>query len=302
MSEITITIDLHADLKEIVLNQFPVWSFEIPATNDLYHALTLFYNLMKRVVFPKPRRVVKSREFTCPVGLKQGLQFLESKITAGKNINGHLSREILKLDYRDALLNDWGIQHLHLGTKPDPKGRPLIEGTSNLLYAYFDDDAAYLIQILDHDSFAEQGLLQIIHENWPQVLEQYRLLDDVSLIHSLSASERKLARKAGITAAVEMKDGTVYCPPGGGIMTDGTSLTVLRQADRTLDLLDEVTHYIKQQTGSWPERLETDARVLHFQLTLAEDNQFCIVELITGKSIVQFDQSFGHYKLMLDER
>lgn len=302
MSEITIAIDIQADLKEIVLSQFPHWGFERPAINELYQVLCLFYNLMKRVVLPKPRGIVKSREFICPPELDHALEFLESKISTGESLNGHLSRQIVNLEYRDALLNDWGIQHLHLGTAPDPQGRPLVEGTSRLLFVRFAGDTAYLVQILDHHAFAEQRLLQIIHDNWPQVLEPYRLPENVSLIHPLSETERKQARKVGITAAVEMSDGTVYHPPGGGLMSDGTALVVIRQADRTLDLLEEVTAFVKQRTSKWQELLKTDANKLHFQLKLVRDNHFCIVEQVTGIPVVEFYEGFGQFTFLLEER
>lgn len=55
-------------------------------------------NLKRRLVSQKPRKVLLSKEFTCPEYLKEGLNLLKEKIEKGKNIHHHLSKGLLDLN------------------------------------------------------------------------------------------------------------------------------------------------------------------------------------------------------------
>jgi hypothetical protein len=68
------------------------------------------------------------------------------------------------------LLYDWGIHHIHFAPG----------GTKDLLFACISPDTAYFITIMDHEKeggsiiWANSDLIEIIHNNWPEILVPYR--------------------------------------------------------------------------------------------------------------------------------
>jgi hypothetical protein len=144
------------------------------------------------------------------------------------NMRPHQGKEIDDPLYKDALLSDWGIHHLHLGTVLDPDG--FIKRTKPVLFTRVTNDCLYMIQIMDHgpgaeDVWSKQEIVEIIHRNWPDSIRQYRI-KGIELERKATDSEIKQLRGAGILTMLEMKDGTIYMPVGGGIASDRTSLQV----------------------------------------------------------------------------
>lgn len=158
---------------------------------------------------------------------------IENVILHGGLLTPYLSKRIMRLDYDDLLLNDWRIHHLHLGTAIESDG--FVSRTADLLYVYFESSDAYLIEIRGHSDFACQELLQIVHENWPQLIAKYRMNGRV--VQQLSDADIKKLRSGGVQPLISMNDGTVYAPPGGGITTAGTSVADTMDVNRFLTLL-----------------------------------------------------------------
>ena len=187
-----------------------------------------YFRVRRRLVSNVPRTIHKAKDFMCPSEYSDALTQIESRIRKGENITPYLSRKVLCVSYNDALLNEWGIQHLHLGTsvstKPEHRGL-LVESTKKLLYVHFDEQCAYFIKILGHGSdLADQILIQTIHDNWPEVLEPYRDPNIISVHPSdLTSTDRYRLRKANLYAGmVTVSDGTTY------VMTDDNIFDAMR--------------------------------------------------------------------------
>ena len=105
-----------------------------------------YFRVLRRLVSNVPRAIFKAEGFVCPPEHVDALAQIERKIRNGESIVPYLSRRVLDVSYNDALLNDWGIQHLHLGTsmsnKPKHRGL-LIEDTKELLYVYISLDSVH---------------------------------------------------------------------------------------------------------------------------------------------------------------
>ena len=182
------------------------------------------------------------------------IQPVEVPIRKGQNITPYLSRRVLDVSYNDALLNDWGIQHLHLGTsvstKPEHRGL-LIEGTKELLYVYFDEQCAYFIKILGHGTdFADQVLVQTIHDNWPEVLEPYRDPNIISMYpKDLTSTDRYRLRKANLNmGGVTVSDGTTYVMIGGAVASSGDNILDGMRTDHLHHWAHRVTNQIMART------------------------------------------------------
>ena len=206
-----------------------------------------YFRVLRRLVSNVPRTIHKAKDFMCPSEYSDALAQIESKIRRGENITPYLSRRVLDVSYNDPLLNDWGIQHLHLGTSvsTNPKHRGLlIEGTKKLLYVYFDKQCAYFIKILGHGTdFADQILIQTIHDNWPEVLEPYRDPKIISIYpRNPTSTERHEIRQANLNVGlVTVSDGTTYVMIGGVVATSGDNMWDGMQTDHLHRWADDLT-------------------------------------------------------------
>ncbi|QFU01813.1 hypothetical protein FIU83_09190 [Halomonas sp. THAF5a] len=198
----------------------------------------IYLNLQKRLVEPKPRQVHRSREFQCPAELHQGLSFVECAIRRGDDLSPHLSKLIKRADYDDPLLNHWGIHHLHLGTNIDSD--QFVERTGPLLFAMFGSECAYLVNVYSHGTWAMQDMVRILHDNWPESIEAYRLNNVIGLANPVSDQDVKVLRKKNVNTFVEIAPNIVYAPIGGGAASSGISIDVVRQADFIKKRLEEL--------------------------------------------------------------
>lgn len=204
------------------------------------------FNLQKRIIIPKKRNVLISKEFNCPEYLKKGLEILKEKIKEGKDITSHLSKKISNLDYNDDLLNDWGIYHLHLGEKYESNGN-FAERTGLLLFARFDDENAYFINIYKHGSWSKQEMVRILHNNWSKSIEQFKTPFESTT--RFSDKQYSAMRKSHLYTFIEVEKNAVYMPIGVGYMSSGHSTEVIELCDRNWNLLKEFEIYIKQKIG-----------------------------------------------------
>ena len=171
----------------------------------------------RRIPSLKPRAVHESRELSIPLEYRPDYERLGSLIKAGGDLKPYLSRDILKKkrpDRNDALLNSWGIQHLHFRT----------EGTDQLLFCVITESDVFVIQSLRHDAeylWVNTKLIQIVHDNWAQIIAHAKhtgLRPEV-----FPAAKRHSLRAYNANFAITVADGTVYLPLAGGTMASGDS-------------------------------------------------------------------------------
>lgn len=196
--------------------------------------LVAYFGLNRRLVAPQPRTVVKADSFCCPPEHLTALRQIEKKLRDGENIVPYLSTKIRNATYNDALLNDWGIHHLHMGTCMRPDG--FVERTRQLLHCSFTDTHAYLVAVLAHGEWTTIALLEAMHANWPDMLERFRA-KGVTGDHLTDLQIRELRRK-NANYILQMRDGTCYWPLGGGTTLSGANPHDILMADRILHMRD----------------------------------------------------------------
>ena len=199
-----------------------------------WELLVAYLGVNRRLVAPQPRTVVKAGDFCCPPEQVTGLRQIEKKLRDGENIVPHLSTKIRNATYNDGLLNDWGIHHLHLGTRTRPDG--FVKRTRQLLYCRFTDSRACLIAVLAHGEWTTIGLLEAMHANWPDRMERFRA-EGVSGDRLTDLQIRELRRKH-VNYVLQMRDGTCYWPLGGGTTSAGSNVHDVVMADRILHMRD----------------------------------------------------------------
>jgi hypothetical protein len=287
MSEIF--IDLHTDWANILRSQLAERGFSVPANSNNDDVCIMYFNLLKRSVKEKPRKVLESTEFFCPPEIMERYNKLKENLEAGKSIKAHLSRQLSDLKYNDPMLNDWAIYHLHLSSTIDPDG--FVNRASSdplndyLLYARFDDENAYLINIYKHGAWAKQEMIRILHRNWTESIKFYKLDGVVEMQFTSTDDDIKELRKSKINTFVEVEKGIVYMPLGWGSSGDGTSSEIVMAYNRYLHSIKRIEKGVKDQIVKISDKIAEIGKPIPdkfiFQLVI-DGNDFYVKEISTG--------------------
>lgn len=255
-------------------------------------------NVERRRIRPRIRDVVRSAELKAkalalPPHAREGLSRLTVTSTAGGDLWPFQSRALAhargsrpskaNATAPDALLNDWGINHLHLGPiRPDG----VAQGHKEIVFVRVSENRLFFIDVLGHD-FAEVQLLEILHRNWPELLAEQR--ETVKLHPSsepTTSADVRAARAAGLNVVVTLRDGTVYASPGGGQMTNGLGRNVQFFADGLLDKVQELEADCRREPGTVRAAFEKQSgrtiSDLRVRLVIDPGGAFLIEHLATG--------------------
>ncbi len=235
--------------------------FEFVSDRGARTLIIQFLYARSRVISPKPRRVHLPPGFAWPTSLAilRGFLQLIRESEAGQNLNSRQSKWVLKPGIPDALFNDWGITHFHLGLKRDLKDSRFIERTKMLLFALVNENAVYGIFLREHGSetWGNQEMFEILHEYFPETISHARLTGASNLSPNVNTSKlRTKFRKAGLNMGIELKDGTIYVAPNGGYTTDGTSSSAVREHNKIAYDLKSFEDSIRQSADSLVKELE----------------------------------------------
>lgn len=127
---------------------------------------------------------------------RRGLRRRADDAAAGRSLREHLSNTLLdSAKSHDHCFSRWGIHHFHLGQTAKDRD-------DERVYAMLFQDRILFVDVLRHDE-ESQELLQIVHDNWYEVLDNVRVRKGEAIL--------PLPR-------VTMRDGTVYYEPGGGVV------------------------------------------------------------------------------------
>lgn len=238
------------------------WGYDVSSVPDEKIPF-IYFNAKKKQPEKKVRKLVLADTFFCPSEVSIGWERLKKRIEAGEDLTRNLSKKILKYEYTDSLLNDWGVHHFHLNEKTNGE---FDHGTRLLVFAWLVDDIFYAIGVFDHNSWADKDIVETMHRNWPSVLEGYKLLG-ISL-EDLSEQERLVLREKNENSTVSVSDGTVYCSIGGGFNSSGFSAldyqrielqkSILKDSEKALDSQLESFRNILEKNG-YKDELEIEA-------------------------------------------
>jgi hypothetical protein len=221
-------------------------------SKDPAEILCLYLNWRNRLIPAKPRRVARSIAFRrnpMVAERSEAISKIVADIEQGEDLTKYLSRrvatgfalplkpalkQLARLQHLDLLLNDWGIHHLHISTAVAADG--FVNRNDPLLFAMFEPEMAYLLDIGTHSSFVDQRLAEIAVENWPDT-QLFLEIQGISLRNGApySKDDRKKMRAAGIFSFIPIGD-KVFAPRGG-ISAAGTSTQVSLQTNRIMRTL-----------------------------------------------------------------
>lgn len=229
--------DWHDQLKEFLVN---TWEVNISSVKD-EDIPTVYFNAESRRIEPRSRTVWKSDIFRCPIELAAGWSLLEQKIINGEDLTPHLSKLIDKAEDNDLMLNDWGIHHLHLGTILEGD---YIKRTGPLLFGFVTQNNFYAVNVYAHGAWTKSDIIEIIHRNWPELLDSKKV-NALDIAVNPSDQVRKVFRNKHINSMIKVSDGTIYAPPGGGMMTNGGSLNSRIKIDHQHTILQHLQNHLE---------------------------------------------------------
>lgn len=225
---VQLKMDLITDLNKIAYDDSVKHGYKVRLSKN---SLAENLNIRKRLVSNRKRTIKITKGFNCPDGYEQALDIIKQRISLGKDIKPFLSKKIkTDFSYNDLLLNDWGIQHLHLSEHICGDG--FAERSDYELFVYFTDSEAYLIDIRPHKEmnlFCKQELVKRLYENWPSLFKK-RLLNGISSNENITDEQIANLRRNGVQMLITSCDG-MLAPLGGGYATNGMSMDVTMGAD-----------------------------------------------------------------------
>lgn len=217
------------------------------AANDR-ETIRTYGSVKRRRITTRPRSVYKAA-YTVPAHLTAGEQQLIEKVKSGADLWPHQSRKIGNAAFEDGMLNDYGLQHFHLGTTPDPTRPNLLQGTNELLFAVVKENDFHALGIFDHKAWSKQALLGIIQAHWPKLIDPYVLkggehMKVLGLRHDYTDEKAAKLRKAGVNVLTQGADGSVRAGPGGGITTNGKSISTTRDVIKIEDYVEDLQNEV----------------------------------------------------------
>lgn len=226
-----IEADFVGEVARHLVNSAKAEGIAVDATQKPEQIILDYLNWNSRQVVPARRRVQLSREFACPPAYHDALRKIRASIEGGRDITGHLSRKISDVRFMDQMLVEWGVQHLHLSIKKSTKKPSIFEGTKELLFARFTPTDAYFINVYKHGDWSDTTIVQILHDNWPDSIKQFRMPPGTGNGAGLLTTEqRRNLRANGCNSAFETTGGAVYML--GGFVTPGCSIYDFVHCDR----------------------------------------------------------------------
>jgi len=265
-------IDFRSDWKEYLSEKLMELGGCYDDGKNLVDNTILYFNAVRRKLPSKKRTVNESSQLQIPVEYIAAYEKIKHIIRNGKDLNPYLSRGTKSLAGNDLLLNEWGIHHLHLGNALNDDG--YIERTDNLLYGMFTDDTAYMLQVLNHGAWTNTDLIQIIHDNWPNVLSKCKT---VTGPEHLTSENRKTLRKKHLNVTITVTDGTTYLPPAGGMTSAGNCIFDTFNADRTLARIDDLQGIVLGNSVNFHNAMQlTEADEATIKLILEDDGYWLL--------------------------
>ena len=208
--------------------------------------ITYLYNWYSKIPSPTPRKILKCKNFVCPESRQAGLDMIEEEIKNGACLKRRLSRKIYDPAYKDDMMFDFGICHLHLGTTMDRHHPSLIQGGREILYLFFTRDTAVFIKIDEHGLWNDRDLLKELNDSFPDVLEPYK--SRLESVDDYTDDERAEKKNENINTSLKI-DGQTFMPPGGGTMINGTSRKstefLMCEQKKLCEIQDKITSCIK---------------------------------------------------------
>lgn len=149
-------------------------------SNDVDSIGTLieYINFQEKQIIPIPRKVIISKELQEKVKNKEFaeetiklIEHFEDLFKNGKDINGHLSKQIFSGNTQDILYNNWNIKHVHLSERNACSKEEMSGNRGDfLLFCIVLKSTVFFLDVREHphrEGFTAFSFLELIcNNNW----------------------------------------------------------------------------------------------------------------------------------------
>lgn len=291
-------IDLVADMQTMLYDRLVKAGYR---NVDLDRALYQYFNVQKRMIACRPRKLHKSKEFMCPELYEEALDDFEKKVKRGASLMPFLSNKLFDASYSDGMLNDWNIYHFHLTKRFNEEG--WAKRSDYELFAYVTGTDMYLLQVYEHKDpllYWRRELVRILNDNWPELLDKFHLKEVRGLTEEFDDEQYKQLREAHVTTLIELGENQVFGMIGGGYMSDGSSGEALRAADFWHNRLKIIENFLVENMdilcGLMKQVSESDTKEYKIKLLWVDsEHEFTFCELIRHV-IIQLNTKDGYWR------
>ena len=209
---------------------------------NLSDPLVRWLDFVLRYIPRTPRTILASKKFPkiLDVETERALHKLEQLIQNGGDINPYQSKGLIlhkdtsgnkRQQRTDLLFADWGVHHFHLTDTPIPNNSYFSDRSDWVLFCMVGSDFIGFIDIKHHgqkDVFSDPDLIKIVAENWPEIMERYKINGIVGMqsgSETYSSEEIDALRKSGLGSILKIGN-HFYAAPGMGVTSASTSTRV----------------------------------------------------------------------------
>lgn len=234
-------------------------SFLDSKESDFCSLLRQFHNVFAKRIRPQPRSAHLSHEIQRhPLFLNEKREVIEqivSDIEAGVDLTKYLSERTEQLAHYDKSLAHFGVHHFHLGEVLQTAGARIgrVKGTKCLLFARVLDEDVYLLDILGHGlraGFLNVHLMRVMHRNWPESIENYRIEGAIGLARKYADHEAAELLEKDVNVILELGPSQVFMLPGMGTTTAGTPALVETRTNRTISTFREILSFVRHNSSA----------------------------------------------------
>ena len=291
--EVNIKESLHQDMASLMRKELEEVGFDTSAISD-ENVPIKYFTVVLRLIEKKPRAIYKSKDFSCPSNLVRGLSILESKIKSGESLFPHQSKSIARLSSEDKMLYAWSIYHFHLGESIDSSG--FITRTGPILFAFITDDAVYMIDIKSHGSWSDKGLIQILYNNWPSLLDSWKV-NGTSEVNFDSEAITQL-RRSNINTIITLDDGSCFMGPGLGFTTAGTPAEATLKVNNIKHHIDRFLRDLQKDPVAFLKTSYSDEDINH----ISSFDFDLHIEVLDQNKIAAVDKNSGIYQVLFEQK
>ena len=104
-------------------------------------------------------------------------------------------------------------------------------------------------------------MLQILHDNWPQLLLEFKI-NGLTPGHQLIDSDTREYIYRNLSLVIQMSDKTIYIPPGLGITMGGYSVKIIMEINNLNYSVCKITELYLKEIMSGSEFNEAKTKIL----------------------------------------
>lgn len=210
----------------------------------------------------------------------------------GKDLNPYQTDTLTQVKFHDRLLYNWNIHHLHVSAKKID-GAYFRKRTNDLVFVRFDDGVAYFLDVGKHGpgNFANEYLLKILKDNWPDQLEAFRGDVLFQKPQSLTPVDRQKIWDRGFTIGMTTIDGKVYVDEGVGTTMSGHSIRDVMAVNNICRWFYELEKWFDIKESSVSSEISMNNNIsidkLKFRARIS-NNTIVIYEVCTSSVVVEY--------------